>query len=299
VALSRKLGDETGIAFALYALGMAELNRNELERASALLEEAATLERASGDTTDVARVHSLLRLVAVVRHDYERAVALHEGGLVLAQRAEDDLATGLSLRMGALAYSALGDHQRANALCEEGLERALRQRVLHQTGHQLHVSAVLAGSQGQAVRSARLWGAVEALREAIGAGLVPVERYYYESYIAAARSRLDEASWGVAWAEGRQMTPEGAVEYSLEQPMLGASQKEEDDPPSATYPAGLGAREVEVLRLVARGMTNAQIAKELYVSPRTVNAHMGSVYHRIGSSTRAEATRFAIEHDLL
>jgi DNA-binding NarL/FixJ family response regulator len=95
------------------------------------------------------------------------------------------------------------------------------------------------------------------------------------------------------------MTPEGAVEYALEQPMLGASQKEEDDPPSATYPAGLSAREVEVLRLVARGMTNAQIAKELYVSPRTANAHMGSVYHRIGSSTRAEATRFAIEHDLL
>jgi DNA-binding CsgD family transcriptional regulator len=59
------------------------------------------------------------------------------------------------------------------------------------------------------------------------------------------------------------------------------------------------AREVEVLRLVARGMTNAQIAKELYISPRTVNAHLGSVYHKIGSSTRAEATRFAIEHDLL
>lgn len=299
MALSRKLGDETGVAFALYALGMAELNRNALERASALLEEAATLECASGDTTDVARVLSVLGLVAVVRHDYERAVALHEEGLVLAQRAEDDLAIGLSLRMGALAYSGLGDHQRANDLCKEGLERALRQRILHQTGHHLHVAAVLAGSQGRAVRSARLWGAAEALREVIGAGLVSVERYYYEPYIAAARSRLDEASWEAAWAEGRHMASEEAVEYALVQPILAASQKEEGDAPPTTYPAGLSAREVEVLRLVASGMTNAQIAKELYVSPRTVNAHVGSVYHKIGSSTRAEATRFALEHELL
>ncbi len=294
VALSRKLGDETGVAFALYALGMAELNRNELGRAWALLEEALTLERASGDTADIARVLAVLGLVAVVRHDYERAVALHEEGLMLARRAEDDLAIGLSLRMGALAYSGRGDHQRANDLCEEGLGRALEQGVLHQTGHHLHVSAVLAGSQGQAVRSARLWGAAEALREAIGTGLVPVERSYYGPYIAAARAQLAEEEWAKAWAEGRRMTPEQAVEYALEKPEPSEEAESQDG-----YPADLSAREVEVLRLVAKGMTNAEVAKELFISPRTVNAHMGSVYHKIGSSTRAEAARFATEHDLL
>ena len=69
------------------------------------------------------------------------------------------------------------------------------------------------------------------------------------------------------------------------------------EPPPAL--AELTPRELEVLRLVARGMTNAQIAKELYISPRTVNAHLGSVYHKIGSSSRAEATRFTAEHGLL
>jgi DNA-binding CsgD family transcriptional regulator len=54
-----------------------------------------------------------------------------------------------------------------------------------------------------------------------------------------------------------------------------------------------------VLRLVAKGLTNAQIARELYISPRTVNAHMGSVYHKIDSHSRAEAARFASEHSLL
>ena len=87
------------------------------------------------------------------------------------------------------------------------------------------------------------------------------------------------------------MTLEQAVEYALEPP--------ERQAPPTTYPAGLSAREVEVLRLVARGMTNAEIAGELFISPRTVNGHLGSIYHKIGSSTRAEATRFASEHGLL
>ena len=91
------------------------------------------------------------------------------------------------------------------------------------------------------------------------------------------------------------MTLEQAVEYALEPP--DAARGGREAPPA--YPAGLSAREVEVLKLVAQGMTNARIAKELYISPRTVNAHLRSVYHKIGSSTRAEATRFASEHDLL
>lgn len=90
------------------------------------------------------------------------------------------------------------------------------------------------------------------------------------------------------------MTTKQAIDHALE---FQATSKEQP-PPSEEYPAGLSAREVEVLKLVAKGMTNAQIATELYISPRTVNAHMGSVYHKIGSSTRAEAARFASEHGL-
>ncbi|CAA9443220.1 MAG: hypothetical protein AVDCRST_MAG37-1567 [uncultured Rubrobacteraceae bacterium] len=68
---------------------------------------------------------------------------------------------------------------------------------------------------------------------------------------------------------------------------------------ASQYPAGLTAREVEVLRLVARGITNAQIAQELYLSPRTVNAHLNSIYGKLGVSSRSAATRFAVEHGLV
>jgi DNA-binding NarL/FixJ family response regulator len=65
------------------------------------------------------------------------------------------------------------------------------------------------------------------------------------------------------------------------------------------WPAGLTAREVEVLRLIARGSSNRAAAEELGLSPKTVGHHVQHVYAKIGVSTRAGAAVFAMEHDLL
>ena len=67
---------------------------------------------------------------------------------------------------------------------------------------------------------------------------------------------------------------------------------------SPTYPAGLTAREVEVLRLVAGGLTDLQIADKLILSPRTVHAHISSIYSKLGVTSRSVATRYALEHHL-
>ena len=63
--------------------------------------------------------------------------------------------------------------------------------------------------------------------------------------------------------------------------------------------AGLSDREVEVLRLVARGLSNRAIAERLYVSPRTAEHHVQHIYTKIGASTRAAAVMFAMGHGLL
>jgi len=65
------------------------------------------------------------------------------------------------------------------------------------------------------------------------------------------------------------------------------------------WPAGLSEREVEVLRLLAHGLTNAQIADRLVISRRTAEHHVQHIYTKLGHSTRAAATLFAMEHDLL
>ena len=65
------------------------------------------------------------------------------------------------------------------------------------------------------------------------------------------------------------------------------------------YPDGLTVREVEVLRLVAQGLTNAQVAEQLVISPRTVDTHLKAIYSKIGVSSRSAATRYAMEHKLV
>ena len=92
------------------------------------------------------------------------------------------------------------------------------------------------------------------------------------------------------------MTPEQAL-AAEGQPILPTP-----TPPArsaATYPDGLTAREVEVLRLLAQGLTSAQIAEQLMIGVVTVNFHVRSIYSKLGVSSRAAATRYALEHHLV
>jgi DNA-binding NarL/FixJ family response regulator len=93
-----------------------------------------------------------------------------------------------------------------------------------------------------------------------------------------------------------------AIEYALskQEPSATTSSTTKHSSLSSApeLPAGLTSREVEVLGLVAEGLTNAQVAHRLFLSPRTVEAHLASIYHKLGVSSRAAATRFALEHGL-
>ena len=69
--------------------------------------------------------------------------------------------------------------------------------------------------------------------------------------------------------------------------------------PTKTAPAGLTAREIEVLRLVAKGQNNSEIAEELFISLNTVTRHMTNVFTKTGTVNRVEATVFATRHGIL
>ena len=147
------------------------------------------------------------------------------------------------------------------------------------------VAAVRAGARGYVLKDAEGEETLRAIRAAAGGEAI------FSPTIA--RRLADYFSTSVAEPE----TP----------PEQEAPTEEQETPESATaaasaseeYPAGLTAREFEVLRLVAQGMTNAQVARELYLSPRTVHRHLNSVYNKLGTNSRAAAARFASEHGLL
>jgi predicted ATPase/DNA-binding SARP family transcriptional activator/DNA-binding CsgD family transcriptional regulator len=300
LALSRKLEDMVGATAALSNLAWAALYQNELRRASKLAEEAMTLQRVSADTGGI--VHSLLILgmVAAVQRDYDRALALHEESLALAREVEDNFAIVLSLALGAFVSLSQGHYEQARNCCAEGLELSQRLGMGQMIATHLHISAALAGSQGQWVNSARLWGAAEALREELGTVLSPVERYVYEPYISTAYAELEETACRAAWAEGRAMTLEEAVEYALS--------KEEPAPLSASTPEkasvgepldALAPREWDVAHLIARGLTNRQIAKELVISEHTVATHVSRILRKLELHSRAQLAASVVEQQLL
>jgi len=86
---------------------------------------------------------------------------------------------------------------------------------------------------------------------------------------------------------------------AVEAVLLAAGQPVRSARGSQGWPASLTDREVDVLRAIARGMTNKQIARELFVSTATVHTHVINLYGKTGVSTRAGATLFAFEHDLI
>ena len=90
------------------------------------------------------------------------------------------------------------------------------------------------------------------------------------------------------------MTPEQAIEHALESQ---ETSEKADVPPS--YRAGLSPRELEVLRLVAEGMSNQEIATSLVLSEHTVHRHVANVLGKLGVSSRAAAVAQAARHDLL
>ena len=154
--------------------------------------------------------------------------------------------------------------------------------------------AGVAGWRGDGARAARLWGTAEALREAAGFTMSPwtVSNLAYERHLAHARSQLDEAAWDAAWSEGQKMTAQEAMAYAL-------STDDESSPDPESSPADLSPREVDVLKLVAEGLTDPQVAERLYLSPRTVGWYLRSIYRKLGVPSRAAAAKSAVERSLI
>jgi non-specific serine/threonine protein kinase len=293
VALFRELGDRRGVAYALGSAAVLAITQEQYERGIVYSEEATDLFLEVGDKWGAAPMLGCSAVAWLNRGDHGRAKSLAERGLALCRETGDKHGTSIALCTLAGVAQAERDHERARALFEEGLAVSAALGNEADIVHCLEGLASVAGAEGLVVRAAHLWGAAEALLEKIEAvyAYVP-DRSLHRSQVAA-RSLIEKAAWEAAWAEGRTMTPEQAIEYALDHSATPVTAAPE------TYPAGLSAREAEVLKLVAEGLTNAEVAGKLFLSSRTVDWHLGSIYRKLGFHSRTEAARFAIEHDLL
>jgi predicted ATPase/DNA-binding CsgD family transcriptional regulator len=317
LALRRELGDALGLGNSLTNLGNLAGWLGDLDRAAPLLDEALIVRRELGDTGAVA--YALLNLgeLARLRRDLPNAESLLQQSLALFEEVGDKLGVGYALHcLGRTAYAA-GQTGRAFGLLGEAIR--LRRQLGDSRGTIEALETVAEVAVSVAVEpslllvAARMLGATEARRVVIGAARSPIDQAGVDRAKAAIRTSggaevqaaFDQGGL-IAWAEAVALGLELVGRHapsSAEAPSV-ASTPEETAAPAAgqetpVYPAGLSSREVEVLRLVAAGLTSAEVAERLFLSPRTVQAHLYRIYNKLGVSSRSAATRFAIEHRLV
>lgn len=169
-------------------------------------------------------------------------------------------------------------------------------RIVGELGHKLITCGCLGGigiaaaADGRVDRAAALFGAATALRLTIGANHSAVVQEAQARGMAVARDALGEDAFQRAFDAAGALTLEEA---------RALAEREAAEGEVGARVAGLTLAELRVLRLVAQGLTNAQVARELVVSERTVHAHLRAVFRKLGVGSRAAATRFAIERGLV
>ncbi len=217
LAIARELGDKYHTVWLLVSLGIVAMRPLAYREAAERFEEAIRLAREAGDKWWVSTVLSNQGILARRQGDFDRATALHEEALILVREVGDTAWVGYTLRCLGIVTLQQGDCRRAEGFFKESL------RLSRETGFQWITTESLVGlagvsnADGNYDRACRLFGAADALREAIGHRPSPQDQADYDRRLASTREALGEAAFAAVWAEGRAMTLEQAIEYALKE----------------------------------------------------------------------------------
>ena len=302
----RASGEKTGIANSILCLAKMLFAQGDLARARAVAEEGLALKREIGTRSAEAEVLPVLAEITFCQGDTTTARLLLEKTCAFYREVGNERQLAWTLSLLGKVIAAQGDLAAARAIYEESLIRGKgvnRNLSFLDLAPALEGLAAVVAAQGEPTWAARLWGTAQAQREAYRIPLPPIYRADYEQAVASTRAQLGEKTFAAAWAEGRAMTLDEvlAAQGPVTVPTPAPAEPSSTPPArsSPTYPGGLTAREVEVLRLVAQGLTDAKIAEQLVIRPFTVNNHVRSIFGKLGVTNRSAATRYAMEHQLV
>jgi predicted ATPase/DNA-binding CsgD family transcriptional regulator len=260
LALCRRVDSKGGLAYALSLLGQVALEQGEVTSANEYFTESLRLNQEVGHQQSIARSFFFLASGMALQGEYVQAHTLYKEGLIIAITLE---------------------HPGLIASCLEGL-------------------AIVGTEQEQHTWAARLWGASDALRQGRGLSLPQVMHARNELARTTTRTHLGEKGFASAWKEGRTLSAQQAL--AAQEPDFSITQVVGDTVSTHSktrFSRQLTRRETEVLRFVAEGLTDAQIAQKLTLSPGTVSWYVRAICSKLSASSRTAATRIAIEQHLL
>ena len=215
VELGRTIADLPAAAHALHFLAMVRLGEGDALAGRSLGEQAVALARGTADAfcLTLALASSGVVLLALERYD-EARLALEES-VARGREAGDAWAVALPLRNLAIIALRRRDYDTARALLEESLRglRAVGEKWF--LSRSMETLAEVMAAAGDSERAARLFGAAETLRDAVGASVLAFYRTDYERAIGLARTALGQPRFESCWTAGRALSPDDAVAYAL------------------------------------------------------------------------------------
>jgi non-specific serine/threonine protein kinase len=301
--LARAIGDALGTVQALHGLGFRAEERGDVDLAVRLLEEAVTLRRSLGHASGLARTLNGLGIAARAQGDFARAQVLHLESLALYKELGHSLGAAYSLAYLAHVVAHSGDAPRSAALARESLELAWQQRNPWVLAEAIDVLGQLAASFGLADEAARLLAATEQL---LG-GALPrssVARREHESALQQVREALGP-SFVAVFDAGRALPIAEVVRsatelsHTIEQTVGGGEPAAAPAVSGGTVASGpLSERELEVAKLVARGLTNREIGEQLVISKWTADNHVANILRKLNLARRAQVAAWLAEQEV-
>lgn len=286
LALWESLGDDVGIATSLRGSGHAYFHNAEWVSSRTQIERSLAVSQAADDQPGAAwSIHDLAEW-----HDAAGNFEQAEEGWLEALARFERLGMGFGvyrvhLSLGTLAL-VRDDYPAALLDLRSAAQARTAEHFVYQCAELLRATASLAAATRRGRLAAELFGAASTWENTYGLTAHDNLKPIFDKGITRSQRQLSKAEWDSGYRTGSRWPPEQAmraVDHTLAE--LGEALSER--------PAGLTEREREVLRLVAIGMSNDDIAHRLVVSPRTVHAHVRAVFAKLGVSTRTAAAHEA------
>jgi predicted ATPase/DNA-binding CsgD family transcriptional regulator len=259
---TRRAGDRANEALALYHLGIVRWGAGDLYEAERLCREALEIQQEIVDRWGEANTRSYLGIFASLRGQLDEAARAHHESVRLRLELDTPLET-------------------------------------EQIAQYLANVATVATFAGDAPLALRLFAAEDSIRSLVGSRRQYPERLVYETASARARRMLPDPDAERAWEAGATSPIATTVELAREFRPGPAERQDATGASIAGRYEHVTQRELEVLRLLAEGLTNAEIAERLYISPGTVRIHVSRILAKLGARTRTEAARLAREQNLV
>jgi predicted ATPase/DNA-binding CsgD family transcriptional regulator len=286
-SLAKRLDDPSGGAYVAQQRGISLLFRTEANGSIELLDKALTGHRQLSDVGEIAYDLALLATAKIAASRRDVSADLEEC-VALCNAAGESWVRAFALWVLGVEQCKEGALEEAEASQIESLRLRIPLGVPYLMALNLDALGWVAAERDDAPRAARLFGAADGVMRQVGGTLVArgPTGPLHEEYVSRARRTLGVPRFDEAYQAGLAMTIEDATAIATGSRLA----KVRTVAAEARHPdtQGLTSRELEVAQLIARGLTNKQIAAALVISQRTAEGHVEHVLTKLGYTSRAQ-----------